>query len=211
MGKIIKNGIEYAGCNTDIYTKSQTDALLNNKADKSTTYTKTETNDLVNNKVAFPIANFKSVKFDKSTTRDLHQIIAIHSDDTQWAVNFEAGNIKVYERADGNVAWTTREIYTADNDTGWTALNTIISYRAKNGTCTVALRGAVPEDIPSGGYKVLGTLPIGCRPGVIIYGTVYVNNFPSVIRIQSNGSVDLYGASGITANQVISGMLTYVV
>ncbi len=47
------NGTNYVLCGSNLsnyYTKTETDGLLNNKADKNTTYTKTETDGLLNNK-----------------------------------------------------------------------------------------------------------------------------------------------------------------
>lgn len=47
------NGTNYVLCGSDLtnyYNKTETDGLLNNKADKSTTYTKTETDGLLNGK-----------------------------------------------------------------------------------------------------------------------------------------------------------------
>ena len=175
MGKIIKNGIEYAGCNTDIYTKAETNALLNDKADKSTTYTKTETNNLVNNKVSFNTSSLNSVEFNKDANKTFHQILATHSDNTQWAINFDEQHIKTFERQNASTGFTEKSTYKPEEDSGLKYLNTTdanvlipVAYRKKNGVVYANMAANVNNCTKTtwtaGEDAVVAILPAGFRP-----------------------------------------------
>lgn len=98
-------------------------------------------------------------------------------------------------------------------DSGWLTLNTgIIKYRRIGFCVTLALRGDAPNDIGRSAWGNIGVIPTQFRPEVGIFFIVYVKDFVTVMRVQSTGAVDLYGGNnGVTAGDVISGSLSYVV
>lgn len=121
-----------------------------------------------------------------------------------------ANSMEYYEKDTPEGQWLKRWAIDCE-DSGWVKLNDVVSYRKKLGFCQLAIRGNVPDAVPGSTYGSLGTLPKGFRPAIELYTEVHVHNFPTVVRVARSGDIGLYGAtSGVTANQVVSGSIMFM-
>ena len=99
-----------------------------------------------------------------------------------------------------NGTWSNWRRFFVDDDTGWVAVNSYISYRKRAGTVWVRVRQA-GGDSRAPGY-VFGTLPESVRPAYLIQvanfyvGTTWVNiNTSGAVEYNANSNSNYIGAN----------------
>lgn len=106
---------------------------------------------------------------------------------------------------------TNYEVVTAGalnelKDSGWKSLNTYVKYR-KIGKIVNIQTTFTAEVITSTTWSTFGILPVGCRPNVASFVTLYNDraSLHQMIRVNVDGTVQVNG------NVTISGYMTYFV
>lgn len=82
-----------------------------------------------------------------------------------------------------------------DYNTGWKTLNSFTKYRRKNGHVTVAVWCDGKKTLTQNDYTVVGTLPVGYRPGVktaLVYHTIGGVVAQQSGYIDTNGDICVY-------------------